>query len=161
MTYNPLITSGIVLWFSGVLSAQVLNMQVQPSASGKDGLIFVHLANVAGKEPVALQWDFSFPESVQLDFMRAKVEDAAAKVHKSLRCQLLPNRQGKTQTCRCILSGGASPISTGPVASIKYAGARTFRPGKYDLQIKKSLAITADLQKVTMKDSGTEISVAK
>jgi len=149
------------LFFSLSLHAQSLQMQVQPStSSGKDGTATVQLVPQPGKEPLALQWELSFPESIQID-PRASAGEAAAKAGKSIRCEILANRQGKTQTCRCILAGGVQPIEGGAVGVVKYAGARNFRPGRYELELKKAFAVTSDMKKLLLKDTRAQVVLSK
>jgi hypothetical protein len=143
------------------LNGQTLQMQVDPLQGGKGGRIVLNFTSAAGNQPVALQWEFSYPDSIALDVRGAKSEEAAVQAQKSVRCELLPNRQGKTQTSRCIVAGGSAPLTTGAIVSIKYSGSRTFRPGRYDLHIKKAIAVTADLRKIDIKDTQAEVNVAK
>jgi len=142
--------------------AQTLHpIEVQPAPNGRNGALSIELLQAEGKEPVALQWEFSFPESVQLDFKGASTEEAAAKAQKAIRCELLASRQGKTQTVRCILAGGTAAIPGGPIANLKFGGARPFRPGRYEVQIKKAIAVMPDLKKVALKDARVEITISK
>jgi len=141
--------------------AQTIHLQVQPSPNSNNGLVLVELMGLEGKNPVALQWDFSFPESVQLNAKGAMAEDTAAKAQKSIRCEILANREGKTQTCRCILAGGTALLPSGPIANVPFGPARNFRPGRYQLQTKKALAVGADLKKMALKDTQVEVTLSK
>jgi hypothetical protein len=144
-----------------VLSAQSLQVQVVPSEESREGSVTVKIVSPAGKEPLALQWDFSLPVSIRLNSQMAVPGEAATQAQKSVRCAILANREGKDQICRCILAGGTSPIPSGPVAVVQYSATRGSQPGTYALHIRKALAVSSDNKKVDLKDTQTEIRVAK
>ena len=153
--------AGSLVFISPLVSiAQSLQVQAIPTEASRDGTVIVKIVSPPGKEPLALQWDFSLPVSIRLDSTAAAAGEAATQAQKSVRCEILPNRQGKDQTCRCILAGGTSPISNGPVAVMPYSTTRA-RPGNYEVRIKKALAVSSDSKKAGIKDTQTEIRVAK
>ena len=140
------------------ICAQSLQLQANPA--GKDGLATITLASPPGAEPVALQWEFSLPVPMVMDSRAAAVGEAARQVQKFVRCEILANRQGKDQTCRCILAGGVKTIPNGAVATLPY-NVRNSRPGRYALEMKKALAVNADGKKAVIKDTRAEIVVPK
>lgn len=144
------------------LCAQSLQLHIEPGASGKDGSMEVALESPAGKEPLALQWEFSFPAPIQIEPGQAMAGPAAEGAQKSIRCAIQVNYRGaKNQVCRCILAGGLRPIPDGSVATVKYHVIQKTRPGKYEIGLKKAIAVTGENKKTPIKDSQAQISVSK
>jgi len=140
---------------------QSLDVQAAAGQDSKSGSAIVSILSPAGKEPVALQWEFSLPLSIQPDPRKVQAGEAATQAKKSVRCEILANRQGKDQICRCILAGGVSPIPNGPVAILPYFLARSAHPGRYDVEIKNAFAVSGDMKKIAVKDTKTEVQAAK
>jgi hypothetical protein len=142
------------------LRAQTLQIQIQ-ATDGQNGTAAIQLTSPDGQEPLALEWELSFPEPVQVESAGATIGEASGKAGKSIRCAILPNRAGKTQTCRCLVSGGTNRVPNGAVAVLKYSAGRPLRPGRYGLELKKGLGITSDLKKLALKDVRAEIALTK
>ena len=147
-------------FLSIVLHAQTLQIQIQ-ATDGQNGTAAIQLTSPDGQQPLALQWELSFPDSVQIESAGATISEPSGNAGKSIRCAILPNRAGKTQTCRCLVAGGTNRVPNGGVAVLKYSAARPLRPGRYSLDLKKGLAVTSDLKKLAMKDVRAEIVLAK
>jgi hypothetical protein len=150
----------ITIFLPFTLRAQTLQIHAQ-SLSAQEGTATIELTSAAGQEPLALQWELSFPETIQLDPVGASIGEPSGKAGKSIRCAILANRQGKTQTCRCLVSGGTNRVPNGPVAILKYSAASPFRAGRYGLELKKGLAVTNDMKKLALKDARAEIVFTK
>ena len=144
------------------LCAQELRLRVEPGANGRDGAIVAELASPPGKEPLALQWDFSIPPALQLDPPSASVGEASGSVQKSLQCALQVNySKSKDPSFRCILAGGLHAIPNGAIAIVKYSAARNAKPGRYQIEIEKALAVTSGVKKAPLKNVKAPILISK
>ena len=144
------------------LGAQQLRLRVDPGESGGDGILVAELEAPPGKEPLALQWEFSVPLTLQLNPQSASVGEAAGSAQKSVWCATQVNYSGsKSQSCRCILAGGLRAIPNGRVAIVKYSTARRTKAGKYDIEIQKAFAVASGVKKVPLKNVQAQIIIAK
>jgi hypothetical protein len=144
------------------LGAQQLRLRVEPGESGREGILVAELESPPGKEPLALQWEFSVPLTLQLDPRSASVGEAAGSAQKSVWCATQVNYSGsRIQSCRCILAGGLGAIPNGRVAIVKYSSARRTKAGKYDIEIQKAFAVASGVKKVPLKNVQAQIIIAK
>jgi hypothetical protein len=144
------------------LCAQELRLRVEPGANGRDGAIVAELESPPGKEPLALQWDFSIPPALQLDPPSASVGEASGSVQKSLQCALQVNySRSKDPSFRCIVAGGLHGIPNGAIAIVKYSAARNAKPGRYQIEIEKALAVTSGVKKAPLKSVKAPIFISK
>lgn len=149
-----------VLLLASSGQAQNLQLELDSSSGGRNGAINVQFGLLAGKESLALQWELTFPESIRID-PRAGIGEAAGKAGKTIRCEVLPNRAGAIQACRCILAGGTDAIPAGTISKINYSAVRSARPGRYELQLKKAFAVTNDMKKILLKDTRVDVILSK
>jgi hypothetical protein len=157
----------ILLLFSGIfltlpLGAQALRVYAVPGVSGRDGAVTLEIASGPGKEPAALQWDFSVPDALLIDADSAAAGKAAKSAGKAIQCRIQFNLQGeKKNVCRCILIGGVSRIPNGPVATLKYSAQPETKAGKYGIDVVRALAVSVDAKKAPLQDVTAGIEILK
>src|SRR6476661_2795455 len=93
------------------LWAQALSIPPSLVTRGSSGSLLLILDSPAGKAPVALQWQFTFPPSVSVDPAEIVAGSAAESGQKSLTCRALGNAKdaAKSAVYACILAGGQKP----------------------------------------------------
>jgi hypothetical protein len=157
----------ILLYISGIfwtvpLGAQTLSVRAHSSASGRDGAVTLEIASPRGKEPAALQWDFSIPDGLRIDVDSAAAGKAAQSAGKAIQCRMQFNLQGEKKSfCRCILTGGVSHIPNGPVAALKYSARPETKAGKYGIDVVRAFAVSADAKRTPLHDASAGIEILK
>jgi hypothetical protein len=157
----------ILLQFSGIfltmpLGAQALRVYAVPAASGRDGAVTLEIASPPGKEPAALQWDFSLPDALLIDADGATPGKAGQSARKAIQCRMQVNPQGeKNRLFRCILIGGVDRIRNGPVAILKYSARPETKAGKYGIDVVRAFAVSVDAKKAPIPDVSAGIEILK
>jgi hypothetical protein len=144
------------------LGAQALRVSALPGVAARDGAVTLEIASPPGKEPAALQWDFSVPDALLIDAQSATAGKAAKSAGKAIQCRMQFNLQGeRTSFCRCLLIGGVNRIPNGPVAILKYSARPEAKAGKYGIDIVRAFAVSADAKKTPLHDATAGIEILK
>ena len=99
----------------------------------------VTLTFMPGKEPVALQWEVSYPSpQLGIEDGDMAIGAAAKKAGKALTCQGRPQDAG-TYVYRCVLVGGPERLSNGSVAVVSFRVRATARPGPTTVRLSNVL----------------------
>jgi hypothetical protein len=157
----------IFLHFSGIfltlpLGAQALQVSALPGVSGRDGAVTLEIASPKGKEPAALQWDFSVPDALLIDADSATAGKAAQNARKAIQCRMQFDLQGEKKSFfRCILIGGVDRIPNGPVAILKYSARPETKAGKYGIDVVRAFAVSVDAKKAPLQDASVDIEILK
>ena len=157
----------ILLQLSGIflalpLGAQALRVYAVPDISGREGSFTLELASPSGKEPAALQWDFSVPDGLLIDVDGAAAGKAAQNARKGIQCRMQVNLPGeKNRLFRCLLIGGVDRIHNGPVAILKYSARPETKAGKYGIDVVRAFAVSRDAKKATLPDVSAGIEILK
>jgi hypothetical protein len=119
----------------------------------------VALAAPAGKAPLALQWEISYP-ATQLGLGDNDIAlGAAAKgVGKALTCKGWPQDAG-TYIYRCVLVGGAERVPVGPVAVLSFHVRANARPGTATVRLSNALGVSADTQPIQMDSTQADVLI--
>jgi hypothetical protein len=128
---------------------------------GASGSLLLTLESPQGKAPLALQWEFTFPQNVVVDLADIAVGSAAGSLQKALTCRAVDSAKdsGQGSVYRCILAGGQKPIPNGPVAAIRYRVPLEVRGIAEKVRVEKALGATADLKAVEIEASQGGITV--
>jgi hypothetical protein len=144
------------------LGAQALRVYALPDASGRNGALTLEIASPPGKEPAALQWEFSVPDSLLIDADSAAAGKAAHSAGKAIQCRVQFSLQGEKKSfCRCLLIGGVNRIPNGPVATLKYSARPETKAGKYGIDVVRALAVSVDAKKAPLHDASAGIEILK
>jgi hypothetical protein len=157
----------IFLQFSGIfltlpLGAQALRVYALPGVNGRDGAVTLEIASPPGKEPAALQWDFSVPDALLIDAGSAAPGKAGKSGGKAIQCRMQFNLQSEKKSFwRCILIGGVNRIPNGPVAILKYSARPETKAGKYGIDVVRAFAVSVDAKKAALQDASAGIEILK
>ena len=116
----------ILLQFSGIflalpLGAQALRVYAVPDDSGREGSVTLEVASPSGKEPAALQWDFSVPDGLLIDVDGAAAGKAAQSARKGIQCRMqvnLPGEKNRLFRCRAFAVSRDAKRATLPDVSV-------------------------------------------
>ena len=119
------------------------------------------LQSPPGKAPVALQWEFTFPQSVVVDLADIVAGSAAESVEKSLTCRAVEkaSNAAKRSVYGCILAGGKKPIPNGPIATVHYRVPLEIRHIAEKVRVGKAVGVTADLKRIEIQGLDAAIVV--
>jgi hypothetical protein len=157
----------IFLQFSGIfltlpLGAQALRVSALPGVSGRDGAVTLEIASPPGREPAALQWEFSVPDALLIEAENATAGKAAQNARKAIQCRMQVNLQSeKNRFYRCILIGGVDRIRNGPVAILKYSAQPETKAGRYGIDVVRAFAVSGDAKKAPLLDVSAGIEILK
>jgi hypothetical protein len=143
------------------LRAQTFLLPPSVVAHGASGTLLLTLQSPSGRAPVALQWEFTFPQNVAVDLADIVAGSAAESAEKSLTCRAFEKKKDSSagSVYGCILAGGQRPIPNGPVAIVRYQVPAEIRQIAGKVQVGKALGVTADLKKIEIENAQAGIIV--
>ena len=120
---------------------------------GSSGTLLLTLQSPSGRAPLALQWEFTFPQHVAVDLGDIVAGSAAESAEKSLTCRAFEKTKGSAPSSvyGCILAGGERPIPNGPVAIVRYRVPAEIKQIANKVQVGKAVGVTADLKKIEIE----------
>jgi hypothetical protein len=135
------------------LRAQTLLLPPSVVTRGASGTLLLTLQSPSGRAPLALQWEFTFPQNVAVDLADIVAGSAAESAEKSLTCRVFEKTKDSSpgSVYGCILAGGVRPIPNGPVAIVRYRVPAEIRQIAGRVQVKKAVGVTADLKKIEIE----------
>ena len=129
-------------------------------ARGGSGSLLLTLESPAGKAPLALQWEFTFPPNVVVDEPDIVAGSAAESAQKALTCRPVRTKDsGQGWVYGCILAGGKKAIPNGPVAIVRYRVPPEIRQIAEKVRVAKAVGVTADLKSVELVSTQAAITV--
>ncbi|MBZ5618896.1 MAG: AMIN domain-containing protein [Acidobacteriia bacterium] len=125
-----------------------LRISPASAAPGSTAAVRVELDFPLGAEPVALQWEISYP-SPQLGLEEGDlvIGSAASSVGKSLACAGRVESAG-VYVYRCVLAGGQKRVSNGPVALVNFRVRPQAQPGPATVRLSNAVGVSIDLSTV-------------
>jgi hypothetical protein len=153
--------------------AESASVQVQPGLSHRRSLtlspisatpgsvaaVQLALDSSAGQEPLALQWELSYPSpKLGLEDGDLVTGSAASSTGKSLSCA------GRVESAseyvyRCILAGGLKPIPNGPVALINFRVRPNAKPGPATVRIRNAVAVSIDGKEAPIQPNEADVTI--
>jgi hypothetical protein len=145
--------------FTVAVWGQALKLSSVSAAAGTVAPMTLTLTSTAGQEPVALQWEISYP-SPQLGTEDGAIAIGAAakRAGKALTCQGRPRDAG-TYVYRCVLVGGPEHLSNGSVAVLSFRVRATARPGPSTVLLKNVLGVSAAGEPITIDSSQADVMI--
>ena len=127
---------------------------------GGSGSLLLALESPAGKAPLALQWEFTFPPNVAVDVADIVAGSAAESAQKVLTCRAVKTKDGaQGSVYGCILAGAQKPIPNGPIAVVRYQVPAEIRQIAEKVRVWKAIGVTADLKSVELASTQATITV--
>ena len=135
------------------LRAQTLLLPPSTVTRGASGTLLLTLQSSSGRAPLALQWEFTFPQNVAVDLADIVAGSAAESAEKSLTCRVFEKTKNAApgSVYGCILAGGEKPIQNGPVAIVRYRVPAELKQIAGKVQVTKAVGVTADLRKIEIE----------
>jgi len=111
----------IVLFLVSSVSAQTLTLQPAPVTEGYVSVGVVFTGTPRGVPPLIVQWDFLYsPDELRLAPGSPSLEPAAKNAGKTLTCRGTWKKAPAVYAQRCMIAGGAKPISDGILAVLRF-----------------------------------------
>lgn len=156
------ITGGFIFILASA-SAWAQTLLIPPSMvpRGGSGSLLLTLESPAGKAPLALQWEFTFPPNVAVDLADIVAGSAAESAQKALTCRAVARTKdgGQGSVYGCILAGGQKPLANGPIAIVRYRVPPEIRQIAEKVRVGKAIGVTADLKSVELASTQAAITV--
>jgi len=155
---------GAAALFSGILIAEpapTWTLEVSSASVSSSGGVTATLLlrTPKGSEPVALQWELSYPSpqmaSADKDW---KLSANAQSAGKSLSCRGHAKDAG-TYVYRCILAGGFSRLPEGAVAEIQFLPRAGAQPANATLHLSGVVGVAADGHTIPGKSADSNIPI--
>lgn len=121
----------------------------------------INLDSPLGKEPVALQWEFSIPPAIAITMADITIGKAAESARKSLTCAIKVAKPARQRGMRyaCILAGGQEPISNGPIAAVHYRPQWDPKGTPIRVGIENILGVSADLKRILIPNVDANVEI--
>ena len=138
---------------------QTLSITRGTGAPGGVASLVLSLQFPSGRQPVALQWELSYP-AAQLgtgdnDLQPAQAATASGK---SLTCAGRPKDAG-TYLYRCILAGGKAGIGMGAIATVKFQIRARARSGAAAVRVSNAVAVYPDGKQSKLEPVQADVTI--
>ncbi len=150
----------VLLASSRTLAAQSLSLSGAAATRGEEVALELSVDSPTGKEPLALQWDFSIPATLVMVSCAMPPGSEAERVGKTLKCAAAGKGEGTTES-RCILAGGDKPIPNGPVAMVRLKISKEASAGAMRIRVGQGTAVSRDLKQVPLGPVEATVTVRK
>ena len=140
-------------------STSSLTLSISPSPvapGGKAGMI-VALNPASNDQPVALQWQMSYP-SPQIGIDSGQFAAAVKSAGKTVTCAGKPEGAA-VYAYTCIVAGGTTPIESGAIAQFPLQVRDTARTGTVTLNLTGAIAVYADGHSTRLPDSTATLQI--
>jgi hypothetical protein len=119
----------------------------------------VALNSSSDNEPVALQWQISYPSpQIGIDGGQISAEVAAKSAGKTVTCAGKPQGAG-VYTYGCIVVGGARQMRSGPIALFPLRVRDTARTGTVTMILTGAIGVYADGHSLRLADSTVTVQI--
>jgi hypothetical protein len=141
------------------LRAQTLLLPPSVVTHAGSGSLLLTLQSPSGKAPLALQWEFTFPQNVAVDLEDIVAGSAAQSAEKSITCRAFEKTKDAApdSVYGCILAGGKKPIPNGPVAIVRLRVPAEIRQIAGKVRVGKAMGVSADLKKIEIE--GVQVAI--
>jgi hypothetical protein len=149
-------------WISAInLFGQSLNVPPSRTDIKTPGAFSVTVDSPRGKEPVALQWDFSVPPAIAIRTVDITIGKAAESARKSLTCAAQATKPAMQRRMKytCVLAGGQDAISNGPIAVVQYRAQWDVKGAPIRVAIENILGASADLKRIPIPSADAIIDI--
>jgi hypothetical protein len=138
---------------------QTLRISPLTVRRGATGTLVLSLESPAGKEPVALQFEFLYPApQLSVDDSGLVVAGAAQTAGKSVTCAGRPEDAG-TYVYRCILIGGDKRLPQGPLVRIEFRVRAEAKLGRATVKLRRAQGVGADLKGLDLPSQEADVLI--
>ncbi len=151
------------LFLAGVsLFGQSLRLSPVTGPAGEARWLDIALKSPSGKEPVALQWELTFPaDRISADPGGPVAGPAAEAASKFLRCSGRSEKAPQTYRYRCLVVGPPKPIGNGIIARLHFSLPPGAKAGTTRIRIEQIEALTTDSKLVRLKPAKGIVKVSR
>lgn len=144
-----------------ILFGQSLSVPPTRTDLKTPGVFSLTIDSPQGKEPVALQWDFSVPPAIAIRTVDITIGKAAESARKSLTCAAQATKPTTRRRMRytCVLAGGKDAISNGPIAVVQYRAQWDVKGAPIRVAIENILGASADLKRIPIPNADAIIDL--
>jgi hypothetical protein len=136
-----------------------LSISTDTVAPGGAATIVVSLNSSTDNEPVALQWQLSYPSpQIGIDNSQITADEAARSADKTVSCAGKPEGPG-TYRYTCIVVGGTKRMHSGAVALIPLRVRDTARTGMVTVVLTDAISVDSDTQATHLADTLTRLEI--
>jgi len=142
------------------LPGQILKVASKSAPAGKKSVVEISLESPAGKEPLSIKWEMTFPgDALKLDRTGAHPGPAAQGAGKNLTCAAR-KQSGQPSRWVCLLAGGRKEIPNGVIARFQFdvgPGAA----GSLAVVVENADAASAALKKIPITRAEGTVTVTR
>jgi hypothetical protein len=136
-----------------------LSVSTDTVAPGGAATIVVSLNSSTDNEPVALQWQLSYPSpQIGIDNSEITADEAAKSADKTVGCEGKPEGPG-TYRYTCIVSGGTKRMHSGAVALIPLRVRNWARMGTVTVVLTDAISVDSDTRARHLADTMTSLEI--
>ena len=138
-----------------------LTLAISPHtvAPGGAAVILVALNSSTDNEPVALQWQFSYPSpQIGIDNRQITADEAVKSADKTVSCAGKPEGPG-TYKYTCIVVGGTKRMHNGAVALIPLQVRNTARMGTVTVVLTDAISVDSAGRSTHLADTTTSLEI--
>ncbi len=142
-----------------VLSGQSLRISSSKASRGERVTLQVFLTSPAGSEPLALQWETTFPADQLVPLEGgASLGPVARAAGKTVTCAAMP-KAGETNGTKCILIGGQQRIRNGVIARLRFRVLPEAPGGSARVQVGQGIAVFKDLKQAPLNMAEAAVKI--
>jgi hypothetical protein len=151
----------VIACLAPALFGQTLRLSSASASRGDQITIELSLESLAGKEPLALQWETNFPVRMVSPIDEKGFKEGAAQgAGKSLNCAV-KEKGPDNYLSRCVLAGGQKPIPNGPVGMLRLKIPMDAPLGSAHIRVANATAVSKDSKAVSLVPVETTVTVRK
>jgi hypothetical protein len=140
----------VLLFAPLLLSGQSLQISSAKASRGGRVTLQVVLTSPAGREPLGLQWETTFPVDRLVPFGPGVSLGAVTRAAgKSVQCAATP-QAGESAGSKCILIGGRQPIHNGVIARLQFRVPPKAPEGSARVLVDQCSAVFKDLKQTPL-----------
>ena len=136
-----------------------LSLSHTSAAPGATDALVVLLNSSMDNEPLALQWQISYPSpQIGIDNRQIAADNAAKSVGKKVTCAGKPEG-ASAYTYTCIAAGGTKPMHSGPIARFPLRVRETARTGMVTITLTGAMSVRAGGLSTKLADSTATLQI--
>jgi hypothetical protein len=111
-----------------------------------------------GRPVIGLQWELVYADSLQMEASGVVPGDQAETAGKTIVCKPAAPR-GTENVLRCLIVGGASALSTGTIAIVRFSAPSKAPKGKARIALETVVGVAASTDRVDLEGATGEITI--
>ena len=146
------------LCFPAIACAQSIGIAPAAADRGSANIIRMVLTTNPEKPIAALQWELSYPESLNIQPAGVVPGTASEAAGKTITCAAGPAKNA-IRRISCILAGGTQVIPAGVIAIVRFEVPANASPGKLTIEMQHALGASSSLGSIGIENTSAPITV--